>query len=450
VNEEKNMKPTIKAELTLIPVTLSLLVALIAGILSPGTASADTYYVATDGSDDDSGTQDAPFRTIEHGVSVLQAGDTLRIKGGTYAESFTWWHGVGTSWSDSIMIEAAPGEEVVWEVPTGAQVALNILDVHYVVVRGIIFDGTNGSNRMLELGYTTLPVSGAEMLLSLNCVSNDPNQCAHHVRFEENEFRYAAYAAAKSSDYANSLDFVNNYIHHTGKVQNCNVFYIPSPNSIFDGNRFNDISCTAIAFWNPDGSTARDGIIRNNFIVRAGRFWASEGTYENSNAPIQADTVNLNGAGIFVSRGGGAKVYNNIIVDSPGGIWAGHNVMDCLIANNTIYGNTASGNGDPDYNAGIILDDLAGGSRDCTVQNNIVYQPGVTSPRPIVDLGANNTFSNNLTSDPLFVDPSAHDFHLLEDSPAIGEGTALAEVTEDYDGVLRPQGNAYDIGAYEF
>ena len=444
------MKSMIKAELAVIPVTLSMIVALITGIWSPSRATADTYYVATDGDNDDSGTQDAPFRTIQHGVSILQAGDTLQIRGGTYAESFTWWNGGGTSWSDSITIEAAPGEEVVWEVPPGESLAFNILDVRYIIVRGIIFDGTQGSNPLVQLGYTTSPVSGAEMLLSLNCVSNDPNQCAHHVRIEESEFRYATYAAAKSSHYANSLEFVNNYIHHVGKVQNCNVFYIPSPNSLFEGNRFDVVGCTAIAFWNPDESTAHDGVIRNNFIASAGRFWASEGTYANSDAPLQADTVNLHGAGIFVTRGGGAKVYNNIIVDSPGGIYAGHDVWDCLIANNTVYGNTASGDGDPDYNAGIILDDLAGGSRDCTVQNNIVYQPGVTSPRPIVDLGANNTFSHNLTSDPLFVDPSTHDFRLQQGSPAIDEGATLTEVTEDYDGVSRPQGNTHDIGAYEY
>ena len=34
--------------------------------------------------------------------------------------------------------------------------------------------------------------------------------------------------------------------------------------------------------------------------------------------------------------------------------------------------------------------------------------------------------------------------------PAIDTGKALSRVKTDYDGISRPQGNAYDIGAFEF
>jgi hypothetical protein len=450
VKEEKSVKSIVNAKMVHVPATLSLIVGLIVAILVSRVASAETYYVSPNGNNDDSGAEDAPFRTIEHGISVLQAGDVLQIMGGTYVESFTWWNGGGTSWSDAVTVEAATGEEVIWEVPAQRRVAIDILDVHYVTIRGIIFDGTNGANRMVQLGYTTTPVSGSEMLVSLSCVSNDQNQCAHHIRFEGNEFRQAAYVATQSSPHTDVLEFVNNHIHHIGKVANSPGFYMGSPNCLFDGNHFHDIGGDAIGLWNEDGSTVHNGIIRNNLIVRAGWFWAGEGTHENSNSPLELNSPNLRAPAIFVSRGGGTKVYNNIIVDSPGGIGAGHDLWDCLIANNTIYGNTASGIGDPQYNAGILLDDIGGGSRNCTVQNNIVYQPGVDFPQPIVNLGVDNTLSNNLTTDPLFVDPSSHDFRLQEGSPAIDAGTEVDEVTEDYDGVSRPQGDAYDIGAFEF
>ena len=51
-----------------------------------------------------------------------------------------------------------------------------------------------------------------------------------------------------------------------------------------------------------------------------------------------------------------------------------------------------------------------------------------------------------------FVDPSdspAADFHLRFNSPAIDAGTNTGVAT-DYDGTARPQGAAYDIGAYEY
>src|SRR5207302_750960 len=49
-----------------------------------------------------------------------------------------------------------------------------------------------------------------------------------------------------------------------------------------------------------------------------------------------------------------------------------------------------------------------------------------------------------------FVNAAANDFHLQAGSPAIDAGITLAQVPVDADGVSRPQGKAYDIGAYEF
>ena len=50
--------------------------------------------------------------------------------------------------------------------------------------------------------------------------------------------------------------------------------------------------------------------------------------------------------------------------------------------------------------------------------------------------------------DPLFVNPVS-DFHLQAGSPCIDQGLSLPQVTHDYDGISRPQGKGYDMGAYE-
>lgn len=47
-------------------------------------ASAGTYYLANDGSDEQSGTQSSPFGTFEHAIRVAEAGDTIYVRGGTY------------------------------------------------------------------------------------------------------------------------------------------------------------------------------------------------------------------------------------------------------------------------------------------------------------------------------------------------------------------------------
>lgn len=58
-------------------------------------------------------------------------------------------------------------------------------------------------------------------------------------------------------------------------------------------------------------------------------------------------------------------------------------------------------------------------------------------------------------SSPAFVNapatlPASPNFSLTARSPAIDEGLSLAETRTDFNGTTRPQGRAYDIGAYEY
>ena len=48
---------------------------------------ATTYYVSPHGNDAWTGTQDRPFRSIQHAADLLQPGDTCLIRGGEYAET---------------------------------------------------------------------------------------------------------------------------------------------------------------------------------------------------------------------------------------------------------------------------------------------------------------------------------------------------------------------------
>jgi len=58
----------------------------------------------------------------------------------------------------------------------------------------------------------------------------------------------------------------------------------------------------------------------------------------------------------------------------------------------------------------------------------------------------------NISSDPMIVDVTGGDYHLLPGSPCIdaGDSTAAAEITYDLDGKTRVLGSAVDLGAYEF
>jgi hypothetical protein len=58
-------------------------------LLAVPQASGRTYYVATTGRNSNPGSLSLPFATINRGVSILQPGDTLYLRGGTYLQTVT-------------------------------------------------------------------------------------------------------------------------------------------------------------------------------------------------------------------------------------------------------------------------------------------------------------------------------------------------------------------------
>jgi MYXO-CTERM domain-containing protein len=103
----------------------SALSAALATLLALGASSAaraTDYYVATDGSDSNAGTMDAPFATLQKGASTAVAGDTVYIRGGTYKITTPANSGAGINFSKSgtsdtkqIRYWAYPGETPVFD-----------------------------------------------------------------------------------------------------------------------------------------------------------------------------------------------------------------------------------------------------------------------------------------------------------------------------------------------
>ena len=52
-----------------------------------GAKQGTTYYVATNGNDQNPGTQQKPFRTLKKSASMAKAGATIYMRGGTYKEA---------------------------------------------------------------------------------------------------------------------------------------------------------------------------------------------------------------------------------------------------------------------------------------------------------------------------------------------------------------------------
>jgi hypothetical protein len=85
---------------------------IIISIVFASLAQARDYHVAIQGSDTDSGTKKAPFRTIQHAADLAQPGDTITVHEGVYRERINPPRG-GTADTKPIVYQAAPGEKVV-------------------------------------------------------------------------------------------------------------------------------------------------------------------------------------------------------------------------------------------------------------------------------------------------------------------------------------------------
>jgi len=117
-----------------------------------------------------------------------------------------------------------------------------------------------------------------------------------------------------------------------------------------------------------------------------------------------------------------AKLINNTIVDSGNGVDFDEPVS---MINNIFADNTNDGNFTGAF------------SKADGIFNNFEQEPSTGWP-------SNNTFVTIM-----FVDAAADDYHLASSSNGIDDGTT-SDVTDDFDGNSRPQGAAYDQGAFEF
>ncbi len=143
------------------------------------------------------------------------------------------------------------------------------------------------------------------------------------------------------------------------------------------------------------------------------------------------------------SNGGAISGMGEYLSEGPA--WT----TSVYLTNCTFYGNTAAGTG-----GALRLDEVEYDVRNCifwgdTPDEIDLSGNGIGSVTySLVEDG--HTGEGNLSTPPLFVDASNGDFHLRTASPAIDTGTSDDAPDMDLDGVARPQGDGFDMGAYEY
>ncbi len=378
--------------------------------LAPTLAQGATYYVAKTGSDSYSCSQaqspSTPKLTIagsSGGLKCLKAGDKLFIKGGAYAE-FINFNQIpsGNSWDAATVVQAAPGETVTLRPSSGGGGgdAVWFYGQSYIVLDGLIIDASNVS------------VNGVRF----NSNNGNPS---HHIRLQNVEVMNARYSNCLyvQNEQQHDLQFINVKAHHCGGTNPQNHgLYLKGYNNLVDGCQFYN--------------NAGDGV----------QLYHSVGG--NSNNTIRNSIMHDNGSvGIMLGSGSNNVAYNNIVYGNSrayfgGGIYVNHEgATNNQVYNNTVYNNNGYCIAVGAYSTGAI------------VQNNVCWQ---NTNNSIANDGSGSSISNNLTVDPKFADTSNRNFGLQVGSPAIDAGKAISMVSTDFTGRPRPQGAAYDCGAFEY
>lgn len=377
------------------------------------------------------------FATIQAAVNVAIAGDTVLVFDGNYAGFVVSRSGTSTA---PITVKANASAATITS-PSSAGEGIRVSNSSYVVIEGFRVTGIGGMGLAARGASVTAPMRG--VVFRDNVVSNSGNNNIYASQVvgsliegnvasgsASNNGIYIANAASQDTTVRGNLVYGNfaNGIHmngdisvggdgiQTGLVIEDNVVHSNGENGI-----------------NMDGVQA--SIIRNNVV------------YDNVRHAVR---------GYAIDGGAGPRdltVVNNTLVVSSGNTpikltndLGGHTIFNNVLANEGSSG-------------GSIVVGTASGLRS---DHNTFVNPGfslnggstmLTLSQWRAQAGSYDAASRSSTQAELFAAPSSRDYRLRAGAAAANAGAASfngkSGPAEDIAGVARPQGGAYDHGAYE-
>ncbi|HEY9742429.1 MAG TPA: right-handed parallel beta-helix repeat-containing protein [Coleofasciculaceae cyanobacterium] len=429
-------------------------------LLAKPVRAATTYYIATNGSDSNPGTQAKPFATLTHAATKTKPGDTVYVRGGTYyITRGQYIASVGTA-SAHITYQSYPGETAIID---GSKVTTGSLDL--VDVTGQYNDFKNFELRNAKR-YGLLSFRGKHIQLIKNVIHNS----------QQNGINVSSDSGLTS---ASDIRIDGNTVYDNGLGSTATTWpqgiaSYKASNITIVNNRVYQNYGEGIDFVLTNGGLAANNIVYDNFNANMYLDNASNVTmeknliYTTNNKKFYRDGQPATGIQAanepydMSNPLNKVTIRNNIVIGGKTGFLYGTygnggGLKNFVIANNTFYKAPLT----------MLFLPKDAGHQNNLIANNIFHQTG--GGTMIMDFTANSAFKfqNNLwyggnagpaagigdvKADPQFVKPGslvATDYKLKTGSPAIDAGTKLTQVTDDFAKVTRPQGKAYDIGAYE-
>jgi parallel beta-helix repeat protein len=418
------------------------------------TAGNTIYHVSPDGNDNNDGSVDAPWATIQHAVDTILPGDTIWVHQGSYAGARIEQSGQEDAW---MTLMAAPGENPVLDRPGSNNRHDSILELE-------TWSGSGTVNYWIIAG---LEVTGADGW-GIDMRGNE-NAHSHHLVVRGNRVHDNGWAGGKTGIFTAFVDDVlveNNHSYHNGEhgiyLSNSGDRPVVRGNSLYE-NAACGLHMNGDISLGGDGTIA-DGLVENNII------------YENGTAGCAG--INMDGVTHTIVR-------NNLLYQNHASGIALFRYSGAVCAHdNHILHNTVIQAADARW--ALVMVDFMGDGSGCAnnrLLNNIFYNyhdwrgiyelqrpdfPGLESDHNVVmdrfsidegnsvisladwqDLGFDQ-HSIMATPADMFVDVQNHDYHLRAGSPVIDLGQLLPQVPFDFEGDPRPAGPSPDSGVDEW
>jgi Right handed beta helix region len=365
--------------------------------------SGSTFYVATTGSDANSGSYTAPWLTIQHAADTVTAGATVYVEGGVYNEAVNFPNS-GTA-SKPITFASAAGQTAVIDgtglscctsnpASSGNQTEglVTIVNQSYLTISGFeIRNFTTGSATPTPAGvWITGSGTGVQIL----------NNLVHNITTTSekngNAFGIAVYGT--SSTPITELTICGNQVYDlkTGESESVNVdgnvtYFTISNNTVHDND---NIGIDAIGFEGvgPTGSDqARYGVVSGNTVYNIsaihnpgeGNSYDADGLYCDGceyvifeRNTVYACDLNMEAASEHKSHDSSyVTIRNNVFYDantvgiSIGGYSNSVGGSDhVVIVNNTLYNDNTKNQG-----AEFQIQYHSGSQSGNVFENNIVY-----------------------------------------------------------------------------
>ena len=397
---------------------------------------AKTYYVSNSGNDSYNGeSADSAFATIQHAANTVTAGDSVLVLNGDY-QGFDL-RGVDGTESDPIVFMANGDNVRITSENPRTDDGINLEGPDWVVIDGFIVTGVprNGI-RLVTAEHITIKNN--------TCLNNSRGIFTGFVDYVLIENNLCAYSDDEHGIYhSNSGDnpiIRNNICHHNNS---CGI------------HMNGDLSMGG------DGMIT-DAIVEGNIVYENGEAGGS-----GINCSGVADSKIFNNllyqnhaSGISLYKGGSAygsyntKVYNNTIINASDSRWC-VNIGDSSTTADTLYNNILINL--HSWRGSIAIDEVSLNEfySDYNIVINAFSRDGDATAISLSEWQELGCDTHSMLADSMnqiFADWGNGDFHLLASSQAVDSGTSAvsAIVTCDLDKISRPQGDEYDIGAYEY